>query len=108
MPSFGHQLRTQNPKVLKEKIMDMEKQVAKKIALTALTKVQESDQWEEIQSSIQSEVDWKKLEQLIPEDNFDELFEEHLKDSESFIRVLDKLNEEVEAEIKRLESSLVI
>lgn len=88
--------------------MDMEKQVAKKIALTALTKVQESDQWEEIQSSIQDEVDWIKLERLIPEGNFDELFKNHFKDSESFMRMLDQVSEEIKAEIKRLESSLVI
>lgn len=84
--------------------MDMEKRVATKIALTALAKAQTSDHFDKIQA----EVDWKKLERLVPEDNLDELFEKHLKDSESFIQALDKLNKEVDAEIKRLESSLMI
>lgn len=83
--------------------MDMEKNVATKIALTVIEKVKASDHWKDISL----EIDWKELEQLIPEPNFDELLTEHLKDSESFTRMLDKLNEEVDAEIKRLESSLI-
>ncbi|EXC25578.1 hypothetical protein J520_3047 [Acinetobacter sp. 869535] len=82
--------------------MDMQKHVATKIALTVLEKVKASDHWQDINL----EIDWQELNRLIPEPNMDEL-DAYLKDSESFNRMLDKLNEEVDAEIKRLESSLI-
>jgi hypothetical protein len=80
----------------------MQKHVATKIALTVLEKVKASDHWQDINL----EIDWQELNRLIPEPNMDEL-DAYLKDSESFNRMLDKLNEEVDAEIKRLESSLI-
>ena len=82
--------------------MDMQKHVATKIALTVLEKVKASDHWQDINL----EIDWQELNRLIPEPNMDEL-DAYLKDSESFNRMLDKLNEDVDAEIKRLESSLI-
>lgn len=83
--------------------MDMQKHVATKIALTVLDKVRATDHWQDLNL----EINWEELEHLIPEPNFDELMTGSLKDSESFNRLLDKLNEDVEAEIKRLESSLI-
>lgn len=84
-------------------MMDMEKNVATKIALTVLEKVKASDHWQDINL----EIDWKELDRLIPKPNFDELLTENLKDRETFTRMLDKLNEELDAEIKRFESSLM-
>lgn len=83
--------------------MDMEKNVATKIALTVLEKIKASDHWQDNNL----EINWEELDHLIPEPNFDELMTAYLKDSESFNRMLDRLNEEVDAEIRRLESSLI-
>jgi|GEM_PF-5285769 len=83
--------------------MDIEKNLATKIALTVLEKVRASDNWPDIDL----EINWEELDQLIPEPNLDELMTGYLKDSESFTRMLNKLNLEVDAEIKRLENSLI-
>lgn len=83
--------------------MDIEKNLATKIALTVLEKVRASDNWQDIDL----EINWEELDQLIPEPNLDELMTGYLKDSESFTRMLNKLNLEVDAEIKRLENSLI-
>lgn len=83
--------------------MDIEKNLATKIALTVLEKVRASDNWPDIAL----EINWEELDQLIPEPNLDELMTGYLKDSESFTRMLNKLNLEVDAEIKRLENSLI-
>ena len=83
--------------------MDIEKNLATKIALTVLEKVRASDHWQDIDL----EINWEELDQLIPEPNLDELMTGYLKDSESFTRMLNKLNQEVDAEIKRLENSLI-
>lgn len=83
--------------------MDMQKHVATKIALTVLDKVRATDHWQDLNL----EINWEELEHLIPEPNFDELMTRSLKDSESFNRLLDKLNEDVDAEIKKLEISLI-
>jgi len=83
--------------------MDMQKHVATKIALTVLDKVRATDHWQDLNL----EINWEELEHLISEPNFDELMTVSLKDSESFNLLLDKLNEDVDAEIKRLENSLI-
>lgn len=83
--------------------MDMQKHVATKIALTVLDKVRATDHWQDLNL----EINWKELEHLIPEPNFDDLVTGYLKDSESFNRLLEKLNEDVDAEIKKFESSLI-
>ncbi len=71
--------------------------------MTVLEKVRASDNWPDIDL----EINWEELDQLIPEPNLDELMTGYLKDSESFTRMLNKLNLEVDAEIKRLENSLI-